>query len=209
MIHKNQIEVIKNFLNSNENTLLINQVSDDITEFYFCLIRHLAMKKFKISFIEDSKKKIDTDDLFGSQKLKIYKSTNAKFIDQLDSSDEKIIIFSDYRSYKKYNTKIKCINGYQFDKDISLFIQGELGIKNDELIFYCKNNPALSFSEISKFLVNNERYIQDQKLENTKDNILVLRKKIFEIKKKNLDIKKLYSYIKNEAKYKRFNFLTY
>ena len=44
------------------------------------------------------------------------------------------------------------------------FIKDELKINNDELLYYCKNNPVLLFSEISKYLINNNQYSNDQSL---------------------------------------------
>ena len=37
---------------------------------------------------------------------------------------------------------------------ISTLFKNELNIDNDELLYYCKTNPALIFSEISKYLIN-------------------------------------------------------
>ena len=75
---------------------------------------------------------------------------------------------------------------------LSFLLKNELKINNDELLYYCKNNPALLFSEISKYLINNNHYIPDQALIEEKNHILDIRKSIFEIKKNNFNIKNLY-----------------
>ena len=46
---------------------------------------------------------------------------------------------------------------------ILFFIRDELKIDDDELLNYCKNNPVLLFSEISKYLIN-DKYSSDQAL---------------------------------------------
>ena len=56
-------------------------------------------------------------------------------------------------------------------------------INNDELLYYCKNNPVLLFSEISKYLINNNQYSSEQTLIDEKNHILDIRKSIFENKK--------------------------
>ena len=97
---------------------------------------------------------------------------------------------------------------YKFEQDISYFIGDELKIENDELTYFCKNNPALIISETSKYLINH-RYAIDQSIVEEKNHILNIRKSVFEIKKNNLNIKNLYLNIKKEAEYKKLSFLTY
>ena len=77
------------------------------------------------------------------------------------------------------------------------------------MIYFCKNNPVLLFSEISKYLINNNQYSNDQSLIEEKNHILDIRKSIFENKKNNFNIKNLYQNIKKEAEYKKLSFLTY
>ena len=84
-----------------------------------------------------------------------------------------------------------------------------MNVNNDELLYFCKNNPVLLFSETSKYLTNNNQYSNDQSLVEEKNHVLDIRKKIYEIKRKNSEIKSLYQNIKKEAEYKKLNFLTY
>ena len=85
----------------------------------------------------------------------------------------------------------------------------ELNIDNSDLINYVNNNPSLIFSETSKYSTNNRNYIIDKGLEERTNHILEIRKSIFEIKKINLNIIKIFSKIKDEAKYKKLSFLTF
>ena len=124
-------------------------------------------------------------------------------------SDEKKILFLEYRLFKNLKNKFKFINSYQYETDINDFITKELQIENKELINFCKINPIALFSETSKYLVNNNRYVTDQVLKDQKSQILNIRKSIYELKIKKLDIKNLYSKIKVEALFKKFNFLIY
>jgi len=205
-----QILLIKKFLISNEETLLINQVNDDFAIFYLSVIKYYADKQGTKINVDDNNGTIGAeDDLFGQKEIKIYSITNTKkLVATLDSLKKKII-FTDYKNYKKMNANFNSINGYQFEHDIVFFIRDELKINNDELLYYCKNNPVLLFSEISKYLINNNQYSCDQTLMNEKNHILDIRKSIFENKKNNFNIRNLYLNIKKEAEYKKLSFLTY
>ena len=85
----------------------------------------------------------------------------------------------------------------------------ELNIDNSDLINYVNNNPSLIFSETSKYSINNRNYIIDKGLEERTNHILEIRKSIFEIKRINFNIIKIFSKIKDEAKYKKLSFLTF
>jgi hypothetical protein len=205
-----QISLIKKFLISNEETLLINQVSDELGIFYLSIIKYYSDKQgIKINVDENNEFMATEDDLFGQKEIKIFVITNAKKLALAFKSVKKKIIFTDYKNYKKLNTSFNSINGYKFEFDIVFFIRDELKINNDELIYYCRNNPVLLFSEISKYLINNHQYSSDQTLVDEKNHILDIRKSIFENKKNSFNIKGLYLNIKKEAEYKKLSFLTY
>ena len=77
------------------------------------------------------------------------------------------------------------------------------------LINFCISQPYLTNSEILKFTVNKNNYVVDP-LVHEKDNfILRIRKEVYKLNRKNIDAKKLFFILKNEVKYKKFNFLTY
>ena len=205
-----QILLIKKFIISNEETLLINQVNDEFGIFYLSIIKYYADKQGTKINVDDNNGTIGAeDDLFGQKEIKIYSITNTKKLAAALDSFNKKIIFTDYKNYKKMNANFNSINGYQFEHDIIFFIRDELKINNDELLYYCKNNPVLLFSEISKYLINNNQYSSDQTLMNEQNHILDIRKSIFENKKNNFNIKNLYLNIKKEAEYKKLSFLTY
>ena len=205
-----QILLINKFLKSNEETMLINQVSEELSIFYLSIIKYYADKQgFKISVDDNNGTTGSEDDLFGQKEIKILNVTNTKKLTTALNSNKKKIIFTDYKNYKKLSANFNCINGYKFEHDIIFFIRDELKIENDELLYYCKNNPVLLFSEFSKYLINNNQYSSDQTLIDEKNHILDIRKSIFENKKNNFNIKNLYLNIKKEAEYKKLSFLTY
>ena len=211
VINKNsQILLIKEFLTSNDETLLINQVNDELGIFYLSIIKYYADKRgIKINADDNYETVAAEEDLFGQKEIKIFHITNTTKLTTAINSTRKKIIFTDYKNFKKRKPNLDSINGYQFEHDIVFFIKDELKINNDELLYYCKNNPVLLFSEISKYLINQNQYSSDQTLVDEKNHILDIRKKIFEIKKNNFNIKNFYQNIKKEAEYKKLSFLTY
>jgi len=206
---KNNFDKLNFFFKSKEKELLINQVNEIISSFYIGIIKHIAIRNnISISLSGDESKE-NTGDLFGKSKTDIYNLTNTKKIEVLLQSQEKKIILTDYKNYKKFNRKVLSINGYEYEKDIATFIKDELNIDNMELMNFCRNYPALLFSETSKYLINSDGYINDQLSFNEKNHILELRKSIFSLKKDGTKIKSLFSKIKSEAIYKKLNFLIY
>jgi hypothetical protein len=210
MNQKNQILLIEKFLASNEQSIIINQVNDELGIFYFHVIKYFADKiSIKIKINDNNQTTETTDDLFGQQEIKLYYITNTKKLTSILEEDNKKIIFTDYKNYKKLNSRQSCVNGYNFLSDVVFFIKDVLRIDNEELIYYCKNNPTLLISETSKYLINDNRYVKDQTLVEEKNHILNIRKSIFDIKRNNPNIKNLYLNIKAEAEYKKLNFLIY
>ena len=210
MNKKNQILLIKDFIDSNDENMLINQVNDEIAIFYLGVLKYYANNKgIKISnntLVEDV---LNEQDLFGTKTIQTLTITNAKKLDTILNAHSKKIVFTDYKNFKRLSSKFKSINGYQFENDVTFFIRNELSIHNDELLDYCKHNAALLFSETSKFLINSNQYSRDRSLIEDKNHILDIRKIIFENKRNNLNIKVLYQSIKKEAEYKKLSFLTY
>ena len=205
---ENQIYLLKKFIKSNEDTIVINLIDENITILYLHFIRYFADKQgVKINTNINTETKLIEDDLFGLKQIQIFNVTSqSKLIKAMDMKDKKIV-FTDYKNYKRIDSKITKISSYQYENDISFFIKEELNIDNDELIYFCKNNPVLLFSETTKYLINNSQYSKDHSLIEEKNHILDIRKKIFEIKRNNSGIKSLYQNLKKEAKYKRLNFL--
>ena len=209
-MRKNQIRLLQEFIHSEQKSLVINCINEAIDFFYISVIKFFTNKiKLKVILNLSEVTNQNMNDLFGGITLSIYFNTNSRKVYEILKNEEKKIIFTDYKNYKKINSQIYRINSYQHDQDIEFFIKEIMNIDNDELIFYCKSNPALIFSEISKYMVNNKNYIKDQKLNDDINHIMEIRKSIFENKKNNFNIKNLYLNIKKEAEYKKLSFLTY
>ncbi len=206
----NNINLIDDFLKSkNDNHLIINQVSEEICIFYVFIIFELCEKK-RINVVHsDGEDLKETKDLFKEQELKLCISNNSKTITKVLSKKDKFILITDYRTYKKYSEKTSSVNGYNYDKDIKYYIQNKLSINDLNLLEFCISAPHLAFSEVSKFLVNSNGYVRETKIKEKNNIILELRKELYNLKREGGDLKNIYENLKNEAKYKKFNFLTF
>ena len=204
------IEIINNFFSQeHDQLLLISKISDEISIFYINVINHFAQKNnIKISFVNDLKEIINNNDLFDLTKIYVLNSSNKKILEKIIGGNNKVITLTDYKLFKEYQSAIKSINGYNYIKDIKYYLQEILKLDNKTLIENIIRNPELSYSEISKYLVSNVGYNENISLHDDTNFILEIRKDIFKLKKIN-DIKKIYLKIKDEAKYKKFSFLTY
>ena len=135
--------------------------------------------------------------------------TSAKNIEEVLKKNSKKIIISDYKNYKKFFNKCETVNGYEFENDIKYYLMDYLKINHEDLINYCISQPYFTNSEVAKFNVNKNNYVVDP-LVHEKDNfILRIRKEVYKLNRKNIDAKKLFFILKDEVKYKKFNFLTY
>ena len=207
----NNIEKIKNFIHDEKNkNLIINQVSEDIGEFYLQIIRDIS-KDIEIKLLRETEDKNMniSNDLFIQREIKIYNMTNSNSIEKLFKRNFQKIIVSDYKNYKKFLNKCETVNGYEIENDIRYYFINYLKINNEDLINYCISQPYLTNSEVSKYAVNKNNYISDSLVYEIDNFILEIRKEIYSLKRKNINIKKLFFILKNEVKYKKFNFLTY
>ena len=206
----NNILEIKNFLSDEkEDKMIINQVSDHISTFYDNLISYYC-DKFKIRIVkEQSLENIETDDLFLEKKINLFYSNNLKNIEKIMKIKDKAIIFSDYKVYKKFAKNVLALNGYNYTKDINYYIKDELGIGNLDIKEFCVSNPHLTFSEISKYLVNSDGYVADRSISEKNNSILDIRKELFNLKRNGDNMKTIYENLKKEVRYKKFNFLIY
>jgi hypothetical protein len=204
------IENISNFLRMEKNNyLLINQVSDEIGIFYLHVIQFFSTSTgININLNADVDTISSNNDLFELKKINVFNTTSTKKIDQILSSNDKSIVFSDYKNFKKYQKNYQTINGYNFSNDLKTFVKETLKIENQSLIEICIKNPQLILSETSKYLLNKDNYLKDMSIDFEVNKILEIRKKIFELKKSD-NIQKLFLAIKEEVNYKKFNFLTY
>ena len=204
------IENISNFLRMEKNNyLLINQVSDEIGIFYLHVIQYFSTSSgININLNADVDTISSNNDLFELKKINIFNTTSTKKIDQILSSNDKSIVFSDYKNFKKYQKNYQTINGYNFSNDLKIFVKEILEIENQSLIEICTKNPQLILSETSKYLLNKDNYLKDMSIDFEVNKILEIRKKIFELKRSD-NIQKLFLAIKEEVNYKKFSFLTY
>lgn len=202
-----QVKLIDDYIKTSEINLIINNYDEEIIIFYLQLIRYFAEEnKTKIIFEENQDLSLD---LFGNRNINIYRTTSSKNIEKLFNDLTKKIIITDYKNFKKYNKTVCSINTYQYEQDVKTYITKKLKITNNDLISFCQNNPVLAFSEISKYLTNENNYINDESLNIETNHILNIRKSIFISKKEKRSFQDLYNLIKREADYKKFNFLTY
>ena len=206
----NNISKIKNFIVSeNESKMIINQVSDNIGLFYNNLITNFCEVE-KIRVVKNSNLEIiESQDLFLDKKIILIFSNNKNLVTKMLEINDKIIVLSDYKTFKQFTNRTLSINGYEYQNDMKNYIRNEHKIDDLNLIEFCISNPHLAFSEISKYLINSNGYIKDTNISEKINFILNLRKELFDLKRNNRNIKSIYENLKKEIKYKKFNFLTY
>lgn len=206
----NNIELIINFIKSEKKTtLLINQVDDSIGLFYLNLIsKEVESKNIKLSYKDVLSKEINTD-LFQEEEMYICFSNNKKILENYINTNNKCVIFTDYKNFKIFSGKVLTVNGYNYQNDINYYLKKVHQIKDSEIIDYCISSPYLTFSELSKYLINNSDYIKENKVEEKNNFILEIRKNIFKLKKFNKSPQEIYNHLKLEVRYKKFNFLVY
>ena len=206
----NNISKIKDFIiNENENKMIINQVSDNIGLFYTSVITYFCEAE-KIRVVKNSSLEVtDSQNLFFDKEIKLFFSNNKNVVTKTLEMNDKIIVISDYKTFKQFTNRTLSVNGYEYHSDIKNYIRNEHKVDNLKLIEFCITNPHLAFSEISKYLINSYGYIKDTGISEKNNFILDLRKKLFDLKRNNRNIKSIYQNLKKEIKYKKFNFLTY
>ena len=208
--NRNNIEKIIFFLKQKESkTLIVNQVNDEIGSFYLLVIRYFAkLYDTKLDFNQKVDMSVDPIDLFGDEILDIFASTSKTVLDKIMGSKNKKIIFTNYKVFKRYQKLMECINGYNYMADIKYYFEKVLNIKENELINFCQSTPSLTYSETSKFQINEKNYSKETGIFETTNFIMKIRKAIFDSKSSG-DIRKSFLNLKEEVKYKKFNFLTY
>ena len=137
--NKNNIEKIKQFLSIKENeTLLINQVDEEIGSFYELAIKEISKEiDIKISLNTDIINSDETNYLFQEERIYVYHLTNSRQIEEIAQKNYRKIIISDYKNFKKFQKKFQTINGYDYEKDMINFFRNIYKINEQELINYC------------------------------------------------------------------------
>ena len=206
----NNIELTIKFIEEDsQQKLIINQVNEEIGLFYVNLIeKEAAHRKVRINyrdkFIENS-----SSGLFIENEIDLYFSNNKKDIEKYFNSNNKSIIVTDYKNFKIFSKSSLSVNGYNYISDIKHYIAKILDIKNPELIDFCINSPYLTFSEVSKYLINSSSYIRENHIKEATNFILEIRKELFNIKRNKSSPKEIYLNLKKEVLYKKLNFLVY
>ena len=156
----NNIKCIINFITDKSNTkLLINQVNDKIGFFYLNLIETEAKTKaIKLNYNEEIIKEA-VNDLFVKEEIYIYFSNVKKNIEKCLKTNDRCIIFTDYKNFKVFANKVLTVNGYNYQKDINYYLKDIHLIKDSEIIDYCTSSPHLTFSELSKYLINSSNLV--------------------------------------------------
>jgi hypothetical protein len=205
----NNLEKIEKFLdNTEEKKLIICAINQEVEEFYFIAIRFFCENKkinLKRNIVTNDN---NTSDLFGTVTINISTTSKTSELEKILLSDKKIITLTDYKNYKKYSKSMISINGYDYENDIKEFISSILKINNNDLLRLCLSNPALTFSETSKYMVN-DNYLKSAPILNETNFIFEKRKEIYELKKQGADMKQIYLKLKSEIIYKKFSFLAY
>lgn len=192
-----------------DKKLLMNEVNEEISSFYVFFLFYLTNNTATNLKIAQNLTQISNEaDLFGQQNITVFRTTNSRDINVLLKSNSKVIILTNYKNFKKYQSSQDSINGYNYLDDIKYLLKNIMKIEDMELINFCLNSPELIYSETSKYLVNSEGYLKEEGIIKLSNFIVDIRKSIFDSKQK-VDIRKTFYNIKKEALYKRFSFLTY
>ena len=203
------ISLIEGFINNKaREKLLINQVNDEIGLFYLNLIENYTREKDIKLVRKEISSENAINDLFTEEVIDVCFSNNKRTIENFVHSSNKCIIFSDYKNYKIFSDICLCINGYNYQKDINIYLKRILKVNNPEILDFCLYAPYLTFSELSKYFLNESRYVRDKKVRESSNSILEIRKNVYNLKKNQKDIIKIYTFLKKEAFIKKFSFLT-
>ena len=90
MNKEKQILLIEKFFNSDEETILINQVNEELGVFYLGIIKYYADKQdIKLSIDDNSEAIIVDNDLFGQKEVKIFNVSNSKKLASILNSHNK------------------------------------------------------------------------------------------------------------------------
>ena len=121
---KNQIRLLQEFIHSEQKSLVINSINEGVDFFYISVIKFFTNNiKIKIILNHSEAANQNIDDLFGNITLSIYFNTKSKQVFEILKNEEKKIIFTDYKNYKKISSQIDRINSYQHHQDMEFFIK--------------------------------------------------------------------------------------
>ena len=124
------------FKSSGSEKLLFNQINDEINIFYIEVLNYFAKQNNnKIIKSKDVEDKTSLN-LFISENIYIIETSNKKEIEELINSEEKYIIFCNYKTFKIFNKNINFVNTYNFRHDLKSFIINILKIDCESLLYF-------------------------------------------------------------------------
>ena len=152
-MNNNNIKIIEKFLDADNNdTLIINQVSEEIGQFYYLVVKEFSKKiGVKVSTSDDYNISNTSSDLFDDKKIYLFNLSNSKQIENIAGSNNQKIIFTDYKNFKKYQKKYLTVNGYNFWKRYTIFLKFYFEIDDIDLINFSIYHTYFIMSEISKY----------------------------------------------------------
>ena len=205
----NNLEKIKDFVeNESKTKLLINKVSEEVGLFYLYIFENYSKKKnIKLTY-QDKFVKEEPNDLFVDKIINVCFSNNRKVVEDFLNSNTKCLILTDYKNYKTYFRSAYSVNGYNYQKDIEYFLKKIMKIDDTGMLDLFVSSPYLIYSELSKYIINQTDSFKENKIKENINFIFDIRKDIYELRRNQSDAKKIYNKIKEEVKYKKFNFLT-
>lgn len=201
------LKKIRDFFLTSNSTLLLNNLSEEVNEFYYLFIKEEAKKEnIKLVDINKIEETSSNNDLFTDQKIYVLKNVDTKTIMKVSNSNQKLVLFTSYNNFKKINSEYK-ISSYNYKIDIKNYL-GSLDIKDDSLIQFIQDYPYFISSELNKYLLNSNNYFADLQEKGSNEKIKDLRINFYQ-SKKNKNLQFLYQLLKDEVKYKKLNFLIY
>ncbi len=205
----NNLEKIKDFVeNESKTKLLVNKVSEEVGLFYLYIFENYSKKKnIKLTY-QDKIIKEEPNDLFLDKIINVCFSNNRKVVEDFLNSNTKCLILTDYKNYKTYFRSSYSVNGYNYQKDIEYYLRKIMKIDDSGMLDLFVSSPYLIYSELSKYIINQTDSFKENKIKENINFIFDIRKDIYELRRNQSDAKKIYNKIKEEVKYKKFNFLT-
>lgn len=205
------IPIIEKFFSENYDHLIINVIDDKILAFYIYLLKIFSIK-YKSQIVNQNSSEIGlaNPDLFNNnRKIYLIETNSNKEIQNIIKLNKKLIVFTDYKNFKAFSKQALSINSYNYAEDIKVLVHKIYGIKSDILIKNIIANPEYCYSEMEKFIVNNNNYPSfDVNENNDNDKIALIRKSVYKLKKNN-ELLDLFNLLKLEALNKKFSFLAY
>lgn len=202
---QNNIKTIKDFIFDDKinDILLCNILNDELKLFYIYIIEYFCKKKSLTLQINIDREFVD--DLF-TKNIQLIETTSEKKILEI-SNNEKKIFFTNYRLFKKFKQYKYKLNSYIFKNDLNIFLNDYLNIHEKFVFDKILEYPYLIYSELFNYKINKDESFINKETKN--DFILRFRKELYQLKRLDGDVRKIYLNLKNEVRYKKFNFLIY